>query len=186
MSLPALASLPVALASLSARAEQSLQQAFAVLGDEAAAAFAGWPSERQAALQRVAAASDFVVQQGLRDPQMLLDLAASGELERSLGTGELRGQLAQALEECADEDELGRRLRRYRNRQQLRIIWRDISRQADLIDVSLGRVRFGLPRAFIKTVQSTFPDHGFHGMLIKRSARQFLRSPLRPLPMFRW
>ena len=59
-------------------------------------------------------------------------------------------------------------------------------RQADLIDVSLGRVRFGLPRAFIKTVQSTFPDHGFHGMLIKRSARQFLRSPLRPLPMFRW
>ena len=59
-------------------------------------------------------------------------------------------------------------------------------RQADLIDVSLGWVRFGLPRTLIKTVQSTFPDHGFHGMLIRRSARQFLRSPLRPLPMFRW
>jgi hypothetical protein len=59
-------------------------------------------------------------------------------------------------------------------------------RQADLIDVSLGLVRFGVPRVFIKTVQSTFPDHGFHWMLIRLSARQFIRSPLRPLPMFRW
>ncbi|MNK78132.1 hypothetical protein D3C87_977510 [compost metagenome] len=59
-------------------------------------------------------------------------------------------------------------------------------RRADLIDVSLGLVRFGLPRAYIKTVQSTFPDHGFHGMLMRQSVRQFLRSPLRPLPMFRW
>lgn len=59
-------------------------------------------------------------------------------------------------------------------------------RQADLIDVSLGWVRFGLPRAFIKTVQTTFPDHGFHAMLIRLSARQLLRSPLRPLPMLRW
>lgn len=59
-------------------------------------------------------------------------------------------------------------------------------RRADLVDVSLGLVRFGLPRSFIKTVQSTFPDHGFHWALIRLSARQFLRSPLRPLPMFRW
>lgn len=59
-------------------------------------------------------------------------------------------------------------------------------RRADLIDVSLGLVRFGLPRDFIKTVQATFPDHGFHGMLMKLSARQFIRSPLHPLPMFRW
>jgi predicted metal-dependent HD superfamily phosphohydrolase len=59
-------------------------------------------------------------------------------------------------------------------------------RQADLVDVSLGLVRFGLPRSFVKTVQSTFPDHGFHSMLMKLSARQLIRSPLRPLPMFRW
>ena len=59
-------------------------------------------------------------------------------------------------------------------------------RQADLVDVTLGLVRFGLPRSFIKTVQSTFPDHGFHSMLMKLSARQLLRTPLRPLPMFRW
>ncbi len=134
MSLPALASLPAALSPLAVRAEQSLQQAFAGLSSEAATAFATWPAERLEAQRRVGAASEFVLQQGLRDPQMLLDLAASGELERSLASGELRGQLAQALAECADEDELARRLRRYRNRQQLRIIWRDISRQADLIE----------------------------------------------------
>ena len=85
-------------------------------------------------MQRVTAASDFVMQQGLRDPQMLLDLAASGELERRLGAGELRGQLAEQLSECTDENALARCLRRFRNRQQVRIIWRDVSRQADLVE----------------------------------------------------
>jgi hypothetical protein len=59
-------------------------------------------------------------------------------------------------------------------------------RRSDVIDVSLGVVTFGLPRAFIKTVKLKFPNRGFHGMLIRLTARQFLRSPLRPLPMFRW
>ncbi|MDP3816311.1 bifunctional [glutamate--ammonia ligase]-adenylyl-L-tyrosine phosphorylase/[glutamate--ammonia-ligase] adenylyltransferase [Pseudomonas sp.] len=134
MSLPALASLPAALDPLALRAEQSLQQAFSQLSAEAAAQFAAWPAARRETLRRVGAASDFVVQQGLRDPQMLLELAACGELERALAAGELRGQLLEALRDCANEEELGRRLRRFRNRQQLRIIWRDISRQADLIE----------------------------------------------------
>jgi len=59
-------------------------------------------------------------------------------------------------------------------------------RQADLVDVSLGLVHFTLPRRFIKSVQATFPDHGFHWMLMRLSLRQFMRTPLRPLPMFRW
>jgi glutamate-ammonia-ligase adenylyltransferase len=134
MSLPTLASLPAALCPLTLRAEQSLQQAFSELSSEATAAFAGWPTERVEALQRVATASDFVVQQSARDPQMLLDLAASGQLERTLGAGEMRLQLIEALAECADENDLAQRLRRFRNRQQLRIIWREISRQADLIE----------------------------------------------------
>ncbi|TWC41377.1 glutamate-ammonia-ligase adenylyltransferase [Pseudomonas sp. SJZ079] len=134
MSLPALATLPATLDSLALRAEQSLQTAFAELSADAAARFAVWSGSRQETLRRVAAASDFVVQQSLRDPQMLLQLADSGELERSLQAGELRAQLAAQLLECEGEDELGRRLRRFRNRQQLRIIWRDISRQADLVE----------------------------------------------------
>lgn len=132
MSLPALAPLPATLEALAPSAEQSLQAAFAGLSAEAAARFAAWPGARREALRRVCVASDFVLQQGLRDPSMFLALAESGELERSLQAGELRGQLAQVLADCADEEELGRRLRRFRNRQQLRIIWRDISRQADL------------------------------------------------------
>ncbi|MEX6501440.1 bifunctional [glutamate--ammonia ligase]-adenylyl-L-tyrosine phosphorylase/[glutamate--ammonia-ligase] adenylyltransferase [Pseudomonas zhanjiangensis] len=132
MSLPALACLPAVLEPLAVAAEQSLQGAFAQLSAAAVQAFLAWPEERRSALRRVAAASDFVLQQALRDPQMLLDLAGSGELERSLQAGELRGQLAQVLADCDSEDELGRRLRRYRNRQQLRIIWRDLGRLADL------------------------------------------------------
>ena len=106
MSLPMLASLPAALSPLAVRAEQSLQQAFAGLSSEAVTAFATWPAERLEALRRVGAASEFVLQQGLRDPQMLLDLAASGELERSFKVGELCGHLAQALADAADEDDL--------------------------------------------------------------------------------
>ncbi|UTW09502.1 bifunctional [glutamate--ammonia ligase]-adenylyl-L-tyrosine phosphorylase/[glutamate--ammonia-ligase] adenylyltransferase [Pseudomonas benzenivorans] len=134
MSLPVLVSLPASLDPLAQRAEQSFRAALADLGDAAVVRFDAWPQVRREAWKRAAAASDFVAQQALRDPQMLLELAESGELERSLSAGELRDQLVAALQDCADEDELGLRLRRFRNRQQLRIIWRDVARQADLVE----------------------------------------------------
>jgi predicted metal-dependent HD superfamily phosphohydrolase len=59
-------------------------------------------------------------------------------------------------------------------------------RRADLVDVSLGIVRFGLPRGFVRSVCSALPDAGFHRRLIELGARQFVREPLRPLPMLRW
>ena len=65
---------------------------------------------------------------------MLLDMADSGELERSFSAGELRGQIADALSTATTDDELGRNLRRQRMRHQVRIIWRDLTRQADLIE----------------------------------------------------
>lgn len=118
MSLPSLAALPAPLQSLAHRAS-ALQPA-------------GWPAAREAAWQRVCALSDFAYQQVQRDAELLPELAGSGELERALASGELRGQLQACLRDCADEDELARRLRRFRNRQQLRIIWRDVNRLADL------------------------------------------------------
>ncbi|MNZ06897.1 Glutamate-ammonia-ligase adenylyltransferase [compost metagenome] len=130
MSLPPLAALPANLQPSADRALSAIRSALA----EQVREFAGWPDERQQAFVRVAAASDFVAEQSQRDPAMLLGLAASGELERSLAPGELRAQMSELLEDCAEEDELGRRLRRYRNRQQLRIIWRDLTRQADLAE----------------------------------------------------
>ena len=134
MSLPLLADLPAILLPLSTRAHQTFRTSLAAASDGASAAFDSWPQARRAAFERVCAASDFVTEQVCRDPQMLLELADRGELERSFAPGELRGQIAAALAEAASEDELGRNLRRQRTRQQVRIIWRDLTRQADLVE----------------------------------------------------
>jgi hypothetical protein len=56
-------------------------------------------------------------------------------------------------------------------------------RQADWVDVSMGVVRFGLSRAHLRAVSAAFPDAGFHWRLAVLTARQFLRTPWRPLPM---
>jgi hypothetical protein len=59
-------------------------------------------------------------------------------------------------------------------------------RQADWIDVTAGVLRHGLPRSFVRQVQSSFPDAGFHLRLLQLSARRALHHPLSPLPMMRW
>ncbi|WP_122564494.1 bifunctional [glutamate--ammonia ligase]-adenylyl-L-tyrosine phosphorylase/[glutamate--ammonia-ligase] adenylyltransferase [Pseudomonas viridiflava] len=134
MSLPLLADFPAILLPLITRAQQTFRTALADLSVDALASFEAWPESRRLAFDRVCAASDFVTEQICRDPRMLLDLADSGELERSFSTGELRGQIADALSTATTDDELGRNLRRQRMRHQVRIIWRDLTRQADLIE----------------------------------------------------
>ncbi len=59
-------------------------------------------------------------------------------------------------------------------------------RRADLVDLSLGLVRSGLPTSFVHAVKATFPNAGFHRRLLQLTARQFLHTPWRPLPMLRW
>ncbi|MFA5122526.1 hypothetical protein [Zavarzinia sp.] len=59
-------------------------------------------------------------------------------------------------------------------------------RKADLVDVSLGLVRFGLPREFVRAVKAQFPDAGFHGRLVQLTGANLLRHPLRPAPFFKW
>lgn len=59
-------------------------------------------------------------------------------------------------------------------------------RKADLVDVSLGMVRFGLPRAFVSEVRTRFPNAGFHKRLVQLTLRQLRSDPLRPLPMMKW
>jgi glutamate-ammonia-ligase adenylyltransferase len=134
MSLPLLADLPAVLLPLVTRAQQSFRAALASLTTAGQAAFDAWPAQRLVAFDRICAASDFVTEQVVRDPQMLLDLAASGELERGFAPGELRGQIAAQVQLATSDDELGRNLRRQRTRQQVRIIWRDLTRQADLVE----------------------------------------------------
>ncbi|MEX5571905.1 bifunctional [glutamate--ammonia ligase]-adenylyl-L-tyrosine phosphorylase/[glutamate--ammonia-ligase] adenylyltransferase [Pseudomonas lijiangensis] len=134
MSLPSLADFPAILLPLVTRAQQTFRTALAALQDDSLASFEAWPESRRKAFDRVCASSDFVTEQVCRDPRMLLELAESGELERSFSVGELRGQIAAAVQAASSDDELGRNLRRQRMRQQVRIIWRDLTRQAELIE----------------------------------------------------
>ncbi|HWH85581.1 MAG TPA: bifunctional [glutamate--ammonia ligase]-adenylyl-L-tyrosine phosphorylase/[glutamate--ammonia-ligase] adenylyltransferase [Pseudomonas sp.] len=131
MTLPVLAELPAVLLPLVSRSEQSFRTAVASLDDDQG--LSTWSPERWSQFARVTAASEFVIEQSVRDPLMLLSLAASGELDRPFAPGELRAQIAAAVNAAQSEDELGRALRRQRSRQQVRIIWRDITRQADLV-----------------------------------------------------
>jgi glutamate-ammonia-ligase adenylyltransferase len=134
MSLPSLVALPPSLESLVTRAEETFLGALRDSSEQAEQRFLAWPTMRREAFGRVCAASDFVSEQVSRDPELLLQLAESGLLERSLKAGEMRAVLAELLSDCPDEESLANRLRRFRNRQQVRIIWRDITRQADLAE----------------------------------------------------
>ena len=131
MSLPSLAQLPAILQPFVSRAEQSLRAAVAALDDDHG--LSTWTPERWAQWARVTGASDFVTEQCVRDPLMLLALVQSGELDRPFAAGELCAQIATAAQGATTDDELARALRRQRNRHQVRIIWRDLTRQADLI-----------------------------------------------------
>ena len=71
--------------------------------------------------------------------------------------------------------------------------WRDpatplveVLRRADLVDFSLGAVRAGVPRAFLRRLSATFPNAGFHRFLLARARGWWLRHPLRPMPFLRW
>jgi predicted metal-dependent HD superfamily phosphohydrolase len=62
----------------------------------------------------------------------------------------------------------------------------ELFRRADLADLSLGIVRSGLPAGLVRSVKAAFPDAGFHARLLALAASQFLKHPLRPLPMVHW
>lgn len=59
-------------------------------------------------------------------------------------------------------------------------------RQADLIDLSLGLVRGGLSRSYIRQVRTAFPNAGFHRRLVRLAVDGFISHPLKPLPFFKW
>ena len=58
-------------------------------------------------------------------------------------------------------------------------------RRADLVDVSLGLVRFGVPGKFIREVKRAFPNRGFHMTLVRKVTPYMITHPWKPLPMFR-
>ncbi len=62
----------------------------------------------------------------------------------------------------------------------------EVFRRADLIDVALGTVKFGLPKDDIENVRSKFPNSGFHKRLTQLAVRELFRNPLKPFPFVKW
>ena len=83
-------------------------------------------------LPRVWAASRFVQQVCERHPDVLADLATTGELERARADGDMEAQLAPRLAAARDRDALHTSLRQARRREMVRIAWRDIAGHAAL------------------------------------------------------
>jgi len=86
-------------------------------------------------LERVFAASEFVAGAVTREPALLADLVASGELGRSRRTGEIGQAALSLLESGNDESSFMDRLRRLRRREMVRIAWRDLTGAASLAEV---------------------------------------------------
>lgn len=88
----------------------------------------------EAQLKQVWEASDYVAQSCLRYPQLLVSLVKSGLLSRPFESREMAQHLDQDLEAASDEPSLQQLLRQFRRAQMVRIIWRDLSGQAQLAE----------------------------------------------------
>ncbi|HSH40629.1 MAG TPA: bifunctional [glutamate--ammonia ligase]-adenylyl-L-tyrosine phosphorylase/[glutamate--ammonia-ligase] adenylyltransferase, partial [Arenicellales bacterium] len=88
-----------------------------------------------AALPRVWACSEFVARTCSLHPEVLHELARSGDLERTYAERELAGRIAALGEDIDSEEALYRALRRLRRREAVRVAWRDLAGWADLDEV---------------------------------------------------
>ena len=58
-------------------------------------------------------------------------------------------------------------------------------RRADLIDVTRGFFRFGVPRRTLESLYTIWPGEGFHRRLLGLELRQIRTRPWNPVPMLR-
>ena len=83
-------------------------------------------------LQRTLIGSDFVAEQLQRHPHWLAELLASGDLLQPYESDTYAQRLDALLASIEDEKELHRTLRLFRQREMVRLIWRDLNRLADM------------------------------------------------------
>ena len=83
-------------------------------------------------LTRVLVGSDYVAAQLAKRPELLQDLLARDDLHQACPAARYRERLASELALADDEASLHRCLRQFRQREMVRIIWRDETRLADL------------------------------------------------------
>lgn len=87
-------------------------------------------------LVRVWIGSDFVAELCVTSPAMLFELLDSGDLQRNYSKQDYIDKLVARLQDVSSEEELMRELRLFRQREQMRIIWRDLARTAKLTDTT--------------------------------------------------
>lgn len=105
----------------------------------AAAREAGYPLPADqdfcTSLLRAWAGSDFVQQACIREPAMLYEMLGDGSLLGDYGADEYRDMLGRVMTAVQDEADLHRQLRRFRQREMVRIAWRDLAGWAPLDEV---------------------------------------------------
>lgn len=84
------------------------------------------------ALAWVWSGSEFAATVCRQQPEAFLGLAERGELGTVRDGAAIEADLRSTLADCADDDELGRRLRRFRNLEMLRIVWAELIRATEL------------------------------------------------------
>jgi hypothetical protein len=62
----------------------------------------------------------------------------------------------------------------------------EVFRKADLVDVSLGLVKFGIPASTVNQVKAQFPNAGFHKKLMQLAGGWFAKHPVSPPPFLKW
>ena len=87
-------------------------------------------------LAKVAIGSDYLVDQLVRYPQMLASLLDSAVLDRPYQPAEYKSRLAEAMLSIDSEASMMSVLRQFRQREMVRLIWRDLTRKASMIDTT--------------------------------------------------
>ncbi|WP_461480596.1 bifunctional [glutamate--ammonia ligase]-adenylyl-L-tyrosine phosphorylase/[glutamate--ammonia-ligase] adenylyltransferase [Porticoccus sp.] len=76
--------------------------------------------------------SEFVATTCIGQPEMFRQLVTCGDLHARYAPGRHAELLAQQLSAAGDDEQFLRLLRHFRNREMVRIVWRDLTRAADL------------------------------------------------------
>ncbi len=87
-------------------------------------------------LAKLFACSQFAAQLCRRYPAWLLELHDAGDLDNGLSANDFVARLRVQLGACETVEMVDSALRQFRNREYLRIIWRDLNRCADTIEIT--------------------------------------------------
>jgi len=116
--------LPEALHPVLEKNWEQLESILATLSDT--------PDSFNQDLSRVLTGSNFVAEQLQRQPEMLSSLLESGDLYRQYEEDYYQTTLQNTFSPLETEEQLHKAIRCFRQREQVRLIWRDLTRMSDM------------------------------------------------------